>query len=124
MTENQLLKKAIQTLGLETQLNKAAEEASELSSAINKFLYITSIEKGHKLNLNQLVIKENAIANMVEELVDVEIMCKQLHIIIPDIRPRTKEIFNIDYADYKAEKLKKLSEFIKIVDQNKIKEIK
>lgn len=117
MTENQLLRKVIQTLGFETQLNKAAEETSELSSAINKYLYVASIQKGYRLNLSQEVIKHNSMSSIIEELVDTEIVCKQLHIIMPKI----KDSFNIDYADYKAEKLKSLSEFIKIVNKNKIK---
>lgn len=62
MTVKELLKKAIETYGRESQIDVAIEEMAELTQAL-------------------LHNRRGRESNVAEELADVEIMCKQLELI-------------------------------------------
>lgn len=73
MNENQILDKAIRTYGVDTQIDKAVEEMSELIKALMKLRHC---EKGYEHQILQDAVDE--------EIADVEIMLQQLRMIFND----------------------------------------
>lgn len=87
MSENEILKKAVQHFGVYPQMFLLCEEMAELTKAIMKF-------KRYDF--------ECSADNLMEEIADVQIMIEQMRI-----------IFNTDIIDkYRVEKLKRLSSII------------
>jgi NTP pyrophosphatase (non-canonical NTP hydrolase) len=73
-TAYQVLQKAVTTYGPDEQMRMAQEECAELTVALSKY---------HRAETRHDVRRMNAAAeSIIEEVTDVEIMCKQLHIII------------------------------------------
>ena len=64
---------AIETWGRQAQMMKAAEELCELAAAINRLLCCEA--SGYR-------IREDVLAELMEEWADVEIMLNQLHVMI------------------------------------------
>ena len=85
-SEEKILKTAVKRYGNTRQISKAAEECAELAAAISRF------------NANEGDYKE-----IISELADVEIMCRQLRMIYGDAE--------IDAA--RTEKLKRLEKRLK-----------
>lgn len=73
-TDYQVMQKAVKTYGPDEQMRMAQEECSELTVALSK--YHRSETSGDKRKLNR------AAESVIEEVVDVEIMCRQMHIIL------------------------------------------
>lgn len=64
------LNKALQTYGIENQLDMLVEECSELIQAVCKYK--------RKIKLNNSTVREQS--NLLEEMADVHIMMKQIEI--------------------------------------------
>jgi hypothetical protein len=75
-TAYQVCQKAVKTYGKDEQMRMAQEECAELIISLSK--YHRAITSGDKRTA------ERASKSVIEEVTDVEIMCKQLHIMIGD----------------------------------------
>lgn len=88
MNEQEILKKAVETYGEESQIDMAIEECSELIQALCKY---------KRAKHGASLIK--SLENVAEEMADVEIMMAQLKLIFKN---------NLVVEAVKAEKLKRL----------------
>ncbi|MCH3961270.1 MAG: hypothetical protein LKF53_02775 [Solobacterium sp.] len=73
-TTYSVLQRAVKEYGNDEQMRMAQEECSELTVALSK--YHRSEISGDKRKFNR------AAESVIEEVVDVEIMCRQMHIIL------------------------------------------
>lgn len=69
MNRNQILHTAVETFGRDSQMMMMVEEMSELTKAISKFYRAKDIDE-----------EEAAVANIKEEMADVQIMLDQMKI--------------------------------------------
>ena len=90
MTEQEILKKAVEKFGTEAQLRQLQEECAELIVAVNHYLRM----------------KTNGMNNLMEEVVDVKIMIKQIECSFGSLGERIRDV-------YEEEKLKRLEEMVK-----------
>ncbi len=99
-TDYQVLQKAVRTYGPDEQMRMAQEECAELIVALSKY---------HRAVERHDVRRMNASAeSVIEEVTDVEIMCKQLHIIIgKESAFNTAKDFKIKRLDDRLNKIRK-----------------
>ena len=73
--EKAIYRKAIETFGVDEQLNIAKEECAELIKALSKHHRVSKFESYDKRKV------QRAVNHVLEELVDVEIMLEQIQMI-------------------------------------------
>ena len=100
MNEEELYRKAIEKWGIDSQIKMAIEEMAELIQVLAKY----------GRNINGVNIPD-----ILEEIVDVEIMLKQLKMIFLN----TEDLKNF-YSDFKKDKLQRLE---KLLNKEKSKRI-
>ena len=102
--ERQLYDKAIEKWGAEAQIGMMIEECAELTLAIS-----------------HLGRKRGSVIDIIEEMVDVEIMLKQMEIVFKKLNPELQKNFDEVYRVIRDEKLARLRDMlekdgVKIID--------
>lgn len=99
-TDYQVLQKAVRTYGPDEQMRMAQEECAELTVALSKHHRAAARHDTRKINA--------AAEQIIEEVTDVELMCKQLHIIIgKESAFNTAKDFKIKRLDERLNKIRK-----------------
>ena len=99
----QILKKAIETYGEEPQIRQCMEECAELISAL------TDYAESEEMNTD----------NLIEEMADVLIMCKQVELIVKDyvMEPIATQFLYTNKNTACNKTIKELAEFIKTLNK-------